>query len=159
MNVRKHLPKPNNGDGLANRLRSHRVSCRKKWTRERQSLLDLREALLQRIRLLESEASDEHPIYSLHPADAATDSFDRDLVLGFATFDQELLYQIDDALGRIADGTYGICQRTGKRIPKERLLAVPWARFSVEEEGFSDEPHPHLGSRSVSNRTELESEP
>ena len=54
--------------------------------------------------------------YSLHMADAATDSFDRDLVLGLVSFEQEGLYEIDAALKRIEDGTYGVCELTGKAI-------------------------------------------
>ena len=61
----------------------------------------------------------------MHMADAATDSFDRDLVLGLVSFEQEGLYEIDAALKRIEDGTYGICELTGKPIPWERLAAIP----------------------------------
>jgi DnaK suppressor protein len=74
--------------------------------KQRQKLLRLREALLEEIHQLRSEASEENPNYSMHPADAATDSFDRDVVLGLAAFKQEGLYEIDAALERIDDGTY-----------------------------------------------------
>jgi RNA polymerase-binding transcription factor DksA len=49
-----------------------------------------------------------------------------------ASFEQEALYEIDAALKRIEDGTYGICELTGKPIPWERLEAIPWTRFSLE---------------------------
>jgi hypothetical protein len=52
----------------------------------------------------------------MHPADAATNSFDRDLVLGLASFKQEGLYEIDAALERIDNGTYGVCELTGQLI-------------------------------------------
>jgi RNA polymerase-binding transcription factor DksA len=68
----------------------------------------------------------------MHPADAATNSFDRDLVLGLASFKQEGLYEIDAALERIDNGTYGVCELTGQLIPWERLEAIPWTRFSRE---------------------------
>jgi RNA polymerase-binding transcription factor DksA len=102
--------------------------------KQRQRLLELREALLEEIHLLRSEASEENPNYSMHPADAATDSFDRDVVLGLASFKQEGLYEIDAALERIDDGTYGVCELTGQLIPWKRLEAIPWTRFSLEAE-------------------------
>jgi RNA polymerase-binding transcription factor DksA len=44
----------------------------------------------------------------------------------------ETLREIDEAMERIQDGSYGICLGTGKRIKKRRLLAIPWAKFSIE---------------------------
>ena len=70
----------------------------------------------------------------MHMADAASDSFDRDLVLGLASFEQEGLYEVDAALKRIEDGSYGFCELTGKPIPLARLEAIPWTRFSLEAE-------------------------
>lgn len=43
-----------------------------------------------------------------------------------------LLREIDEALGRIGDGTYGYCVATGRPIRKARLRAMPWARYSTE---------------------------
>jgi RNA polymerase-binding transcription factor DksA len=107
----------------------------------------MREDLLKEIRQLTAQASEETPSYSMHPADAATDSFDRDLVLGLASFDQEGLYEIDAALKRIDDGSYGTCELTGRQIPLERLEAVPWTRFTVEAERQVEASiHPHIGS-------------
>jgi len=109
-------------------------------------LLRLREDLAKEIQRLRGEACEETPNYSMHMADAATDSFDRDLVLGLASFEQEGLYEIDAALKRIEDGTYGICELTGKAIPWERLQAIPWTRFSIEAENqLEGNVHPHIG--------------
>jgi len=113
---------------------------------QRQRLLRLRVAVLKEIHRLRSEASEENPNYSMHPADAATDSFDRDLVLGLASFKQEGLYEIDAALERIDDGTYGVCELTGQLIPWKRLEAIPWTRFSLEaEKRFELDTRPRLG--------------
>src|SRR6516162_7074334 len=115
--------------------------------RQRQRLLRMREDLLKEIRQLTSEACEETPSYSMHPADAATDSFDRDLVLGLASFEQEGLYEIDAALRRIDDGTYGVCELTGRPIPWKRLEAVPWTRFSIEaERRVEGNDRPHIGA-------------
>jgi len=120
---------------------SHRL------VKQRQRLLGLREALLEEIYQLRSEASEENPSYSMHPADAATDSFDRDLVLALASFEQDGLYEIDAALRRIDDGTYGVCELTGRPIPWKRLEAIPWTRFSIEgERHLEGNNHPHIGA-------------
>ncbi len=80
------------------------------------------------------DATEEQPAFSLHMADAGTDSFDRDLALSRISAEQDALYEIDDALNRIRDGTYGICELTGKPIEAKRLAAIPWTRFSLKAE-------------------------
>ncbi|HOK76640.1 MAG TPA: TraR/DksA C4-type zinc finger protein [Verrucomicrobiota bacterium] len=78
------------------------------------------------------ESAEEINNFSLHMADAGTDNFDRDFALSLLSSDQDALYEIDEALKRIERGTYGVCEITGKPIPKARLDAIPWARFTVE---------------------------
>jgi RNA polymerase-binding protein DksA len=115
--------------------------------KQRERLLLLRETVLKEIHQLTAEACEETPSYSMHPADAATDSFDRDLVLGLASFEQEGLYEIDAALKRIDDGTYGVCELTGTPIPWKRLKAMPWTRFSIEgERRVEGKNLPHIGA-------------
>lgn len=70
--------------------------------------------------------------YGQHLADAGTDAFDRDFALSLVSSEKEALHEIEKAIQRIFDGTYGICSITGKPISKERLKAVPFTRFSVE---------------------------
>jgi RNA polymerase-binding transcription factor DksA len=70
--------------------------------------------------------------YSLHMADSGTDNFDRDFALNLLSSDQDAIYEIEEALKRIEKNTYGICELTGKTIPKARLTAIPWTRFTVE---------------------------
>ena len=114
--------------------------------KQRERLLKLREEVTKEVYQLRIEACEEVPNYSMHMADAATDSFDRDLVLGLATFEQEGLYEIDAALKRIEDGTYGFCELTGKPISWRRLAALPWTRFCLEAENqLEGHISPHLG--------------
>jgi len=68
----------------------------------------------------------------IHMADLGTDNFEQEFALELMDSERKLLREIDDALERIANGTYGICEGTGKPIPKARLKAQPWARYSVE---------------------------
>jgi RNA polymerase-binding transcription factor DksA len=70
--------------------------------------------------------------YGQHMADAGTDTFDRDFALSLVSSEQEALSEIDAAIKRIRDGTYGVCEITAKPISKERLLAVPFTRYSAE---------------------------
>ncbi len=70
----------------------------------------------------------------MHMADAGTDSYDRDVALSMLSHEQDAIYEIEQALNRIRNGTYGICELTGKRIARGRLAAIPWTRFSVAAE-------------------------
>lgn len=69
---------------------------------------------------------------SQHSADHGTDNFDREFALSLATTEQDVLYEVDEALMRIQEGTYGICEMTGERIEKARLQVIPYTRFSVK---------------------------
>jgi len=69
---------------------------------------------------------------SLNSADAGTETFNRDVALSMVASEQEALEEIEDAIDRIFDGTFGICQETGKPIKKTRLKVVPFTRFSLE---------------------------
>lgn len=68
----------------------------------------------------------------IHMADIGTDTFDQDFALGLAESERTRLKEIDEALQRIDAGTYGVCQMTGKPIPRARLLAKPWAKYTIE---------------------------
>lgn len=68
----------------------------------------------------------------IHMADIGTDTYDQDFMLGLAENERQQLREIDAALRRIEDRTYGVCQMTGKPIPKERLDAKPWAKYTIE---------------------------
>jgi DnaK suppressor protein len=65
--------------------------------------------------------------HALHMADVATDMYDREFTLSLASNDRELLHQVDEALARINDGSYGVCSQCKKPIPATRLKAIPHA--------------------------------
>ena len=125
-----------------------RTTAPRRLVHLRAKLLRIRSSLLQRIKRLTEDASEDTPGYSIHMADAGTDSFDRDLALGLASFGQEALYEVDEALQRLDDGTYGVCEMTGRAIPWKRLEAIPWTRFSIEAEVQLETlgTHPHIGT-------------
>ena len=68
----------------------------------------------------------------IHMADIGTDAFEQDFTLGMAATERELIFEIDSALDRIATRIYGVCQSTGEPIPKARLQAKPWAKYTIE---------------------------
>ncbi len=67
-----------------------------------------------------------------HMADQGTDNFNQEFTLGLMEKDRQLLREIDVAIAKIENGTYGTCEGTNKPIGKPRLEAQPWARFSIE---------------------------
>lgn len=103
-----------------------------KWAAHHRHLLELRDQLLVQAGKLAKEATEGTPTYSMHMADAGTDSFDRDFALSMLSSDQDAVYEIEEAIKRIETGAYGVCELTGKPIPKGRLEAIPWARFSAD---------------------------
>ena len=68
----------------------------------------------------------------IHMADMGTDNYEQEFTLGLVEKDRNLLREINNALAKIQNGAFGICEGTGKPIAKARLEAQPWARFSIE---------------------------
>lgn len=118
--------------GLVRPAAADRVESQ--WRDYYHTLMEWRERLLSRHGELVRDASEEQPAFSLHMADAGTDQFDRDFALSMVSSEQNLLYEIEQAINRIHSGTYGTCELTGKSIEGERLKAIPWARFSADAE-------------------------
>ncbi len=107
-----------------------------KFRRYYRLLVDLRDHVLESLgqhseeTLKHSAKEDAGDLsgYGQHMADAGTDTFDRDFALSLVSNEQEALSEVQAAIKRIRDGTYGICELTGKPISRDRLLAVPFTR-------------------------------
>ena len=102
------------------------------WQKYYARLIELREQLLHQMNGLAKESAQEMAGYSLHMADSGTDNFDRDFALSLLSSDQDAVYEIEEALKRIEKKTYGVCELTSKPIPRARLEAIPWTRFTVD---------------------------
>jgi RNA polymerase-binding transcription factor DksA len=106
--------------------------------RQRERLLVLKDTLLDSMRgvgrdSLRSRAEgSEASAFGMHQADAGSDAYDRDFSLSLLSQEQDSLYEIDQALKRIENGTYGLCEICGKTIPQVRLEALPFARYTIE---------------------------
>jgi len=115
-------------------------------------LLEKRREILHNVNEIEDEALKKSRLDAagdlssmpIHMADIGTDNYEQEFALGLMDSERQLLREIDDALGRVEEGAYGICEGTGKPIPKARLEAQPWARYGVEyarmmEQGLVEE--------------------
>jgi RNA polymerase-binding transcription factor len=78
-----------------------------------------------------SEDAGEETAYDNHLADTATETYDRELDYTLEENSEHLLAEIDAALKRIEDGTYGICTNCDGQIPGERLEALPRATLCI----------------------------
>ncbi len=106
----------------------------------KQMLLQKRREIISNVNEMEDEAlkksrmdaSGDLSSMPIHMADIGTDNYEQEFALGLMDSERKLLRETDDALQRIEQKTYGICEGTGKSIRKARLEAQPWARYCVE---------------------------
>jgi YteA family regulatory protein len=106
--------------------------------RFREALLDERRRVEKALQNLHEETSGslsedagEETAYDNHLADTATETYDRELDYTLEENSGHLLAEIEAALKRIEDGTYGTCTNCGEQIPEERLEALPWATLCI----------------------------
>lgn len=102
-------------------------------------LLEKRAELVGDVRLLADEALNnktdghgEHATMPIHMADLGSDNWEQEFTLGLLANEQAVVREIDEALERIRDKTYGVCLATRQPISKGRLLAKPWAKYCIE---------------------------
>jgi len=104
----------------------------------RQLLIAKRQEIVRDVTNLEDaairQASGASSISSMpiHMADLGTDTWEQELTLGLIENERSLLREIDEAIERIENHTYGMCLATNKRISKARLQAKPWAKYCIE---------------------------
>ena len=79
-----------------------------------------------------SDSLAQESVYSVHMADAGTDSYEREKGYHFINRKTDYIKALTTALERIEDGTFGVCVITGELIPEERMLEVPNATKSVD---------------------------
>jgi DnaK suppressor protein len=102
-------------------------------------IIQKRDKLLDELSLIEEgnfhkgvrEYSGDLSVYSLHMADKATDELDREQAFQFHSREGKYLNHLNEALDKIEQGAYGVCEKCGKTIAKERLEAVPIAKHCI----------------------------
>ncbi|MCD4825336.1 MAG: hypothetical protein K8S55_12135 [Phycisphaerae bacterium] len=113
---------------------------KKELKKFRAVLMDKRRSLIGDMNGMESgslgrnlqESSGDLSNAPTHPADIGSDNFEQEFTLGLLESERVLLLEIDNAIGRIDGGTYGVCLGTGKPIGKARLTARPWCKYGIE---------------------------
>ncbi len=143
--------KSSSGKSTAKKAKTKKTSTKKTGPKKRaltkadiehfkQILLQKRAELIGDVSSMESEtlkksrldAAGDLSSMPIHMADLGTDNFEQEFTLDLMDSERKLLVEINDALSRIENGIYGICERTGKLIAKARLEASPWARYCIE---------------------------
>ena len=86
-----------------------------------------------------SDAAGDLSMMPIHMADIGTDAYEQEFTIGLIENEEQILKEIDAALGRIRGGSFGICEASQKPIAKARLKAKPWARYCVASERAQEE--------------------
>ena len=108
------------------------------FDRQKRRLLDLRDHFLDQMQSVAQDSlrsraeNNEASAVGQHQADAGSDAYEKDFALSLLSQEQDALYEIEEALKRIENGAYGVCEMSNKVIPHARLEAIPFARFTVE---------------------------
>jgi len=147
------LPPPSTARASGTRLRAGAVAAkaesavpaeppltRAEVAEFREMLLQKRAQILGDVSTLQDEALNKNrrdaagdlSSMPIHMADLGTDNYEQEFTLGLIESERAVLQEIEEALDRIRDGTYGLCIATGKPIGKARLRAKPWARYCYE---------------------------
>ncbi|UCC95626.1 MAG: TraR/DksA C4-type zinc finger protein [Candidatus Omnitrophota bacterium] len=103
----------------------------------KEKLINLKEDIINQIRdisedtLMKSQKDISGDIsgYSIHMADVASDNYDREFNLGLVSGERETLLEIEEALKRVEEKSYGVCRMCEKSIAKTRLKAIPYAKY------------------------------
>jgi RNA polymerase-binding protein DksA len=118
---------------LKNKLNKKELTEYKKIiTKRKNEILDAIERISEdTLKKSQKDASGDISGYTFHMADVATDNYDREFSLGIASNDRQSLYELDDALKRIEDGSFGVCEECKTVLTKARLKALPYARLCL----------------------------
>lgn len=126
---------PVNGDASEGK----KITFDKKFLdKQRSKLLELRDHILDQMQgvaqdsLRSKSDTGAGSAFGMHQADAGSDAYEKDFALSLLSQEQDALYEIEEALKRIENETYGICEMSNQTIPTPRLEAIPFARFTVD---------------------------
>ncbi len=100
--------------------------------KKKEMLNEIGEKMRLQVSTTIKESTGDLSSYSFHMADQGTDAMEREMAFMFASKSGRLVYHIDEALWRIEEGTFGICEKCEKQISVARLEAVPHARMCIE---------------------------
>jgi len=105
-------------------------------------LMAKRDEILDNVNHMENEAlrkeRSDLSNMPIHMADAGSDTYEQENTLGLMDSERKMLSEIDNALDRIENNTYGLCENDEEPIPKARLKAIPWARYCLKCASLSE---------------------
>jgi len=114
-------------------LKAELAAFKKLILKKKEDIIEhIREISEETVKKSQKDASGDISSYTYHMADVATDNYDREFSMGRVSEDREFLFELDDALKRIEDGSFGICEDCGALVSKTRLKAVPSARLCIK---------------------------
>jgi RNA polymerase-binding protein DksA len=128
------------GGTLSGKIGRNKYLNKKQLTGQLNRLLDLRERVTGEILSINRDSlsqNERDPSLS----DQGTDTFDREFALNQLSSEQDILFEIDEAIRRIENGTYGICEMTNEPINIERLEALPYVRHSIKAQSELEKGH------------------
>lgn len=128
------------GGPLSGKIARNKHFTAKQLKQQLSRLLDLRERVSGEILSINRDSlgsNDRDPSLS----DQGTDTFDREFALNQLSSEQDVLFEIDEAIRRIESGTYGICEMTEEPINIERLEALPYVRYSIKAQSEIEKGH------------------
>ena len=141
----------------------------RKWKKYYNMLVDLRKRHSMGAESISGEVlkrsakedSGDLSSYGQHLADAGSESFERDMAYNLLSNEKEMIAEIDDAIERIRNGTYGICEVTGEPIPESRLEAIPFTRCTKRGQEIKEAENRKMKSvqRSIYDMSEGQSGP
>ncbi len=123
--------------------------ARPRLTDERSRLQGLRDEFLAQGLTSESEEDSLSELSSVdqHQADVGTETFNRERDLSILERVEAELQEVEQALRRLDEGTYGLCEACGKPISEERLEAQPAARFCIQDQALAEQEARHAGEQ------------
>jgi RNA polymerase-binding protein DksA len=114
-------------------LKADLAAFKKLILKKKEDIIEhIREISEETVKKSQKDASGDISSYTYHMADVATDNYDREFSMGRVSEDREFLFELDDALKRIEDGSFGICEDCGALVSKTRLKAVPSALLCIK---------------------------
>ncbi|MDA0990825.1 MAG: TraR/DksA family transcriptional regulator [Verrucomicrobia bacterium] len=129
ISARKPIAKP-----VSKKKSKEKIPVKKLTPKEldgfREALIDMRNRLTGQVKSLRHDSlrrDDE-----VNTSEDGTDAFERQFALTLASSENEVIFEIDDALRRIEEKTYGVCEKSGELIERARLEAIPFTRYSLE---------------------------
>lgn len=116
-------------------------SIRKELIKEREQLLEQLTSIKgENLSKSQKDSSGDLSGYTLHMADMATDLYNREFSLELAEGERERLLNLEEALKRIDEGSYGRCDSCGGAIPKQRLKVLPQAKYCIKCQESQEKP-------------------